>query len=150
MKLPLRQKPGLDQDRAATFLKALHRAQEDLYSGGTVDAVRSLLTPDVVWHVPGTSPIAGRHEGIEEVVAYMCRRRDLADKTFRMHLREILIGEGDVFAALTDGHAVIGGRAREWSTVGLYRLRGDQLAECRLIPFDAAEFDAIWAGDGSV
>jgi ketosteroid isomerase-like protein len=136
----------LDHDRAATFIEALHRAQEELYSGGSVDAVRHLLTPDVVWHVPGTSPIAGRHDGIEEVIAYMLRRRDLADRTFRMHLREILVGEGDLFAALTDGDAAIGGRARKWSTIGLYRLRGDRLAECRLIPFDAAEFDEIWGG----
>jgi hypothetical protein len=28
--------------------------------------------------------------------------------------------------------------------VGLYRLRAELLAECRLIPFDQAQFDEIW------
>jgi uncharacterized protein len=139
----------VDHERAASFIEALHRAQAELYSGGSEEGVRSLLTPDVVWHVPGTSPIAGRYQGVEDVVTYMRRRRDLADRTFRMHLREILVGEGEVFAALTDGTAVIDGQAREWSTIGLYRLRDDRLAECRLIPFDAAGFDAIWASSSS-
>jgi hypothetical protein len=42
---------------------------------------------------------------------------------------------------------VIAGRAREWSTIGLYRLRGDRVAECRLMPFDQTEFDSIWNGE---
>jgi uncharacterized protein len=134
----------VERERAAGFIEALHRAQERLYAGGAVDPVRSLLCADIVWHVPGRSPIAGDHEGIEEVVAYMLRRRDLADRTFRMHRRELLVGEGEQFAALTDGSAVIAGRARQWSTIGLYRLRRERLAECWLIPFDQAEFDSIW------
>jgi ketosteroid isomerase-like protein len=136
----------MDRERAAQFIEALHRAQEELYAGGGVDAVRSLLGPNVVWHVPGQSPIAGRYEGIEEVIAYMRRRRDLAGRTFRMHRRELLVGDADHFAVLTDGTAVIGGEGREWSTIGLYRLRGELLAECHLIPFDQSEFDAIWSG----
>lgn len=134
------------REPAARFIGELHRAQERLYAGGDVDPVRSLLVPDVVWHVPGRTPIAGDHEGIDAVIAYMLRRRDLAERTFRMHPRDLLVGEGETFAALTDGSAVIAGRAREWSTIGLYRLRGDQLAECWLIPFDQEEFDAIWSG----
>jgi hypothetical protein len=31
-----------------------------------------------------------------------------------------------------------------WSTVGLYRVRDDRIAECWLLPLDAAAFDAIW------
>jgi uncharacterized protein len=138
----------VERERAAEFTEALHRAQERLYAGEAVDPVRSLLCPDVVWRVPGRTPIAGDHQGIENVIAYMLRRRDLADRTLRMHRRELLVGEGEHFAALTDGSAVIAGRAREWSTIGLYRLRGDRLAECRLLPFDQTDFDSIWNCEG--
>jgi len=136
----------MDRERAATFMAGLHRAQEELYAGGKDNGVRSLLSPEIVWHVPGQSAIAGRYEGIEEVIGYMRRRRDLAGRTFRMHRRELLVGEGEHIAALTDGTAVIGGRKWEWSTIGLYRLRGERLIECRLIPFDQAQFDSIWSG----
>ena len=134
----------MDRERATAFIDELHNAQQEFYAGGGAAPVRRLLDPDIVWNVPGESPIAGCYEGAEEVIAYMLRRRDLADGTFRMRRRELMIGEGEHFAALTDGSAIIDGTTREWSTVGLYRLRAELLAECRLIPFDQAQFDAIW------
>jgi hypothetical protein len=67
-----------------------------------------------------------------------------ADRTLRMRLRDLLVGEGNNLAALTDGYAEITGRSCERSTIGLYRLRSDRLAECRLNPFDQTEFDSIW------
>lgn len=139
----------MDRARATAFIDHLQNAQRELYGGGAADPVRRLLDPDIVWHVPGESPIAGRYEGPEEVIAYMLRRRDLADGTFRMRRRELMVGEGEHFAALTDGIATIDGWTREWSTVGLYRLRAELLAECRLLPFDQVQFDAIWGAGRS-
>ena len=139
----------MDRARATAFIDQLQNAQQELYGGGGADPVRRLLDPDIVWHVPGGSPIAGRYEGAEEVIAYMLRRRNLAHGTFRMRRRELMVGEGEHFAALTDGIATIDGRTGEWSTVGLYRLRAELLAECRLLPFDQAQFDAIWGAGRS-
>jgi len=39
----------------------------------------------------------------------------------------------------------VDGVEHRWSTVGLYRLRDDRVAECWLLPLDAAAFDAIWS-----
>src|SRR5918994_1129051 len=103
----------MDRARATAFIDQLQNAQQELYGGGGTDPVRRLLDPDIVWHVPGESPIAGCYEGPEEVIAYMLRRRDLADGTFGMRRREEL------------------------------------LAECRLLPFDQAQFDAIWGAGRS-
>jgi len=66
-----------------------------------------------------------------------------------MRRRELLVGEAEHFAAITDGSAIIDNRRREWSTLGLYRLRAELLAECRLFPFDQAQFDAIWSAGRS-
>jgi hypothetical protein len=62
-----------------------------------------------------------------------------------MHPRDILTGSGDVVAALTDGTATIDGTEHHWSTVGLYRLRGDRICACWLLPLDPIAFDAIWS-----
>jgi SAM-dependent methyltransferase len=56
----------------------------------------------------------------------------------------VLTGDRDHVAVITHGRATIGGRAHAWSTVGLYRLRGDRVAGGRLLAFDPAEFDRIW------
>lgn len=94
----------------------------------------------------GENAIAGDYSGIDAVLEYMARRRDLADRTFRMHPGEVLTGDGDHVAVLTDGTAVVSGVERRWSTVGLYRLSIERIAACWLLPLDPVAFDEIWAG----
>jgi hypothetical protein len=96
------------------------------------------------WHVPGHSSIAGDYYGAEAVLDYFTRRRDFAGNTFRMHPREVLVGELHV-AVITDGSAMIEGAQREWSTLGLYRIRHGRIAACWLLPLDAEDFDSIWS-----
>lgn len=62
----------------------LHRRQQEMYAGGPVDPVVELLAGDIVWHVPGRSPIAGDYRGVGEVIAYFERRRKLANATMQM------------------------------------------------------------------
>jgi ketosteroid isomerase-like protein len=127
-------------------LDRLHAAQGALYAGGDPEPVREVLTDDVVWHVPGRNAIAGEYRGVDAVMDYFRRRRDLAGRSFRLHPGELLVGEGEHVAMLTDGTAVIDGVERRWSTVGLYRLRDGRIAACWLLPLDPAAFDEIWAG----
>jgi YbgC/YbaW family acyl-CoA thioester hydrolase len=134
--------PGGD---AAHVLRRLHAAQNDFYGGGGDEALRELLTPGISWHVPGRNAIAGDYEGLEAVLGYFARRRDLAARTFRMRPRDLLTGSGDWVASVTDGEAVIGGREVTWSTVGLYRIEDGRVAECRLLPFDPEVFDTVWS-----
>lgn len=68
------------------------------------------------------------------------------DRTFRMHSGDVLVGDGDRIAALTDGTAAVGDVQRRWSTVGLYRIRDGRIAACWLLPLDPAIFDDIWSG----
>ena len=136
----------MDRDEARRVLARLHEAQGAFYAGGPPDALRALLADDIVWVVPGRNAIAGEYRGIDEVMAYFARRRDLAARTFRMHPGDLLTGDGDRVAVLTDGAATIDGVERRWSTVGLYRLRKGRVAACWLLPLDPEAFDAIWAG----
>jgi uncharacterized protein len=131
---------------AAERLRRLHVAQGAFYAGEPADDLRALLTPDIAWHVPGSNAIAGTYKGIDAVLGYFARRRDLANRSFRMHPGELLVGDDDHVAVLTDGTAVIDGTEHRWSTVGLYRFRGEQIAACWLLPLDAAAFDRIWHG----
>jgi ketosteroid isomerase-like protein len=138
----------VERAAAVARLKRLHDAQGVFYAGGPADPLRGLLDDDVVWRVPGDNAIAGTYVGVDAVMEYFARRRDLATRSFRMHPGELLVGEGDHVAVLTDGTAVLGGRERRWSTLGLYRFRGERLAACSLLPLDPVEFDAIWGVDG--
>jgi ketosteroid isomerase-like protein len=129
---------------ALALLKRLHQAQSDFYAGrGDGAAVRRLLTNDVEWHVPGSNAIAGSYYGTEQVMGYSAKRRDMARGTFRMNPGEVMVGQEHV-AVLTDGHAVINGVERSWSTLGLYRIKDGRIAACWLLPLEPQTFDEAW------
>jgi ketosteroid isomerase-like protein len=129
---------------AVGVVEQLHAAQGAFYAGGPAEPLRRLLADDVAWHVPGRNAIAGVYEGIDAVMDYFVRRRDHAARTFRMHPGEVLVGDGDHVAVLTDGSAMLDGREQRWSTVGLYRIRGERVAACWLLPLDPPAFDRVW------
>jgi ketosteroid isomerase-like protein len=131
-------------DSVRQRISLLHTAQKVFYAGGSADLLHSVLTHDVVWSVPGRNAIAGRYEGIENVIAYFARRRDMAARTLSMQTHDILVGQGDFVAAVTDGRATLNGVQRQWSTVGVYQLRDDRVAACWLLPLDFDVFDRIW------
>ena len=124
----------------------LHRRQAEMYAGGAVDPVVELLAEDVVWHVPGRSPLAGDHRGTAAVVEYFEKRRRLADATMRMHPGKV-ISEGDAVAQFVTGTAVLGGESVSWQTIGAYRVDAEQrrIQEVWLVPLDAGLFDRIWS-----
>jgi ketosteroid isomerase-like protein len=129
-----------------SVVRRFHAAQARLYGGsGAVDGVRDLLAEDVVWHVPGESAIAGEHRGVEAVLAYMDARRRLMDGTFRVVVHGAAVIAGRV-VQLAGGVAVRDGRDVAWETVGVFRVAEGRIAECWLVPFDQAAFDAIWSG----
>jgi len=132
--------------RPLDLVEELHRRQGEMYAGGPIDPVLELLPPDIVWHVPGASPIAGSHRGLARVVGYFETRRRLAKATMRMQPGKV-ISEGDALAQFVTGTAVLEGEEVSWRTVGVYRVD----LECRLIrevwlvPLDSEQFDRIWS-----
>src|SRR6185503_7566987 len=118
--------------------------QREMYAGGELAGVEELLADEVVWHVPGTSPIAGDHRGRDAVVAYFRRRRELAGgamavtKHGEAHHDEALV-------QLADGRAPLGGEDVVWRTAGVYRVAGGRIAEAWLVPLDLEQFDRAWA-----
>ena len=131
--------------RNARLVERFYAVQARLHAGENVlQELRGLLAEDVVWHVPGRSPIAGEYRGLADVHAYFIARRDLADQTFRVTPRGVL-ADDDRVVHFADGEALIGGELRRWRTVGIFTIRHGLIAECRLLPFDQYEFDEIWA-----
>ena len=117
--------------------------QAAMYGGADTDVVARHLAPDVVWHVPGTSAIAGTHSGRAAVVDYFTRRRAIAGGAMRIEPRGRMVSD-DVVVQLADGVVTVEGEVRRWRTAGVYRMRGHEVAEAWLVPFDSAAFDAIW------
>ncbi len=132
--------PGADP---VAVVREFHEAQHEAYAGGDLDGLRPWLTDDVAWHVPGRSQISGEHRGIDAVLAYFDRRRTMTDRSFRVMVHGLsVIGERVV--QLAGGSAMREGRELAWETVGVFRVEGERIAECWLVPFDLYLFDEIW------
>lgn len=131
---------------AADLVAELHRRQNEMYSGGSVDGVVELLAEDIVWHVPGSTPIAGDHRGVPQVIAYFERRRRLTGATMKMEPGELL-ETGDAVAQFVAGSATLDGEPVTWQTVGVYRVDLDHswIHEVWLVPLDSDLFDRIWS-----
>jgi uncharacterized protein len=134
------------ENSALELVAELHRRQGEMYAGGSVEAVAELLAEDIVWHVPGASPIAGDHRGTDEVIAYLEKRRQLASATMRMHPREAMARPGSV-VQFVEGTAELGGRQVSWQTVGAYRVdeEASRVLEVWLVPLDLSLFDELWS-----
>ena len=126
------------------MLRDFHDRQNDFYAGGDQAPAAALLTADVVWHVPGRSAIAGDHRGREEVLRYFTTRRDLAQSTFRITVRDVLASD-DRAVLFAGGEVQRGGAAETWETVSVFRIAGGLIAECWVLPYDLYAFDAVWA-----
>jgi ketosteroid isomerase-like protein len=114
-----------------------------MYAGGAVEPVAKMLAPDIVWHVPGRSPIAGEYRGREAVLEYFAMRRRLAGGAIRITKHADLAGD-DVLVQLADGSVTLEGDEIGWRTAGVYRVAAGQIAEAWLVPLDAAAFDDAW------
>jgi acyl-CoA thioesterase FadM/ketosteroid isomerase-like protein len=118
--------------------------QREMYAGGDVRPVEELLAEDVVWHVPGTSPIAGDYRGRRAVTEYFLLRRSLAGGAIRITQRQEMY-DAEVVVQLADGEAMLGGRSAEWRTAGVYRVANGKVAEAWLVPLEQDRFDRAWA-----
>jgi acyl-CoA thioesterase FadM/ketosteroid isomerase-like protein len=118
--------------------------QREMYAGGDLAAVEELLAQEVVWHVPGTSPIAGDYRGREAVAGYFRHRRELAGGSIEVEAHDAACHD-EALAQLADGRATLGGDDVVWRTAGVYRVAAGRIAEAWLVPLDQDRFDRLWS-----
>jgi PPOX class probable F420-dependent enzyme len=129
----------------ARLLEAFYQAQAAFYAGDdNTTVLRGLLADDIVWHVPGRSPIASHYHGHQEVLGYFAARQAHAKATFRVRPRAILADDQRA-VQLADGELERDGQLRTWETVGVFRIADGKIAECWLVPFDQYLFDELWS-----
>lgn len=129
---------------AKKIVEAFLARQREMYEGGSLAAIEDLLSPDVVWHVPGMSPIAGDYRGRKAVTGYFLARRRLAGGAMQI-TKEAEAHHEEAFVQLADGHAPLGGQDVVWRTAGVYRIAEGRIAEAWLVPLDKEHFERAWA-----
>ena len=68
----------------------------DAFSRGDMQALRELFDPDIVWHTPGRSQLAGDHRGVDAVLGFFGRTMELTGGTFRIELHDVVANDEHV------------------------------------------------------
>jgi uncharacterized protein len=124
--------------------EALLRREYEARAARNDGALAEDLADDVVWHVPGMNAIAGEYRGIDRVMEYVRRRRELVGGTLEITVHDVLANDEHGLVIAT-GRATRGGMAFEWRAHGLHRFRDGRIAESWVLPENQYEFDRIWS-----
>ena len=119
---------------------AAYRRAADAFRAGDMETLQSVIAPDVVWHVPGTHPMAG------DVVG----REALIDWLGRVSRRGFWLQEHDVFG--NDEHvcalSIMGARRPgvdvETRVVSIFPFQDRRQTERWFYPEDLAVWDQIF------
>lgn len=113
----------------------------DAFARGDIDTVRSLWTDDVVYHVPGASPVAGDHKGKDGVMSYLAEAAELTGGTLRMVEVHDVLANDEHGVALLRFTASRKGRQFTWNQANVYHLRNGKMAEAWAHPADQSALD---------
>lgn len=122
----------------------LVRELYDARDRGDLEAVRSLLAEDVVWHEPDLdNPHTGDLHGPDAVLGMIREAQRLTNGTFSLVPREVL-EHGEHAVALIDWSAELGGERIEGKEVAVYRVREGRVVEVSFHQDDPATDEAFW------
>ncbi len=112
---------------------------------GDPEAFRALLADDVVWHVPGRNLVSKDYRGVDEVIGFLARVRELSGGSARPQLLSVLANDAYTVAlvrmfAEREGRK-LDGSFQAWA----YRIAGGKIAEFWFLVEDRYEVDAFWS-----
>jgi uncharacterized protein len=121
-------------------VRRLYRA----FADGDLAAAESCFAPDVLWHLPGASPIAGDHRGWAQIRDnFMSKLGPLSGGTFSAELLEVAVSERFVIAVqhATASHR---GKSLDITACQLMTVREGLIDEVRGHYSDQEALDDFW------
>jgi ketosteroid isomerase-like protein len=106
----------------------LIRQGYDAFSRGDMDTLRGMFHPDIVWHAPGRSQLAGDHQGLHAVLGYFGRTMDLTGGNGRGEVHDVVANDEHT-VGLHKTHAERQGRTLEDNTTLVFHVRDGRVTE---------------------
>lgn len=121
------------------------RRMFEAYGRGDAATLRQVLAEDVVYHLPGRSPMAGVYRGRDAVLALWDRQQAyLGGQPYRVEPLATVADDRHV-VLLASGEADAPAGSLRWRAANVYRIRGGQVVDCRVFVEDLYTFDQFWA-----
>ena len=122
----------------------LLRKGYEAFDKGDMAALTNLFSEDVVWHVPGDSPISGEHRGREAVFAAFAKTVELSGGSFKIELHDVLANDEHV-VALTRATGSRQGRQLRSLDTDVYHMSNGKVTEFWSFAEDQRLTDEFWS-----
>jgi ketosteroid isomerase-like protein len=125
---------------------ANHRTA-DAFRARDMETLSELFDADVVWHIPGTSTLAGEIRGRDSLWRWFDRLREVTGGTFTLEDHDILATDDHV-VALNVMSAVVDGVWVSVNMANVMHFRAGRQQERWFHPSDMNAWDTILGGPG--
>lgn len=115
------------------------------FNDNDIDAVGEYFSENIVYRIPGRSPVAGEFHGIEQFARALKLVKELSGGTIKFEPQVVLANDQAVMAY---GHATAQRRGKTLDIDHAYLYRFDKegrIIEGRTIPVDLHAFDEFWS-----
>ena len=121
------------------------RAREgfERFIAGDPEGLLALFAPHAVWHVSGANAMAGDYTGLDEILAFLRRTREITDGTYQVELLWVVADDEHV-VPLYRARGRRGERTLDIEQALFIRVEDGLWVDVRAQPLDQAAFDAFW------
>jgi ketosteroid isomerase-like protein len=123
----------------------LIRRGYEAFNKGDMDTLTELFDEDAVWHTPGTSSIAGEHEGREAAFTQFGRYGGETGGTFKAELRYVLADDDGHAVGIHHNSAQRGGKQLDVDCALVFEIRDGRVVDGREHFYDLRAWDEFWS-----
>lgn len=121
----------------------VRRAYQD-FESGDLDLLGVRMAPDVVWHEPGRSPLAGDYKGPKSVLAFLDQLRSRSGGTFSIEVLDVLSEPGRAVVFQRETASKVD-RDLDVITALDFEIHQGKITEVTVYHTDLYQFDEFWA-----
>jgi ketosteroid isomerase-like protein len=115
------------------------------FSSGDVETLAGLFGDDPVHSVPGSSPIAGDHKGVQDILQMYGRLGELSAGSMKVELESVMSDGGNQVVAVHTSTAEREGRSLQQREALLFTIEDGKISSIQDFFPDIEEQDRFWS-----
>ena len=115
----------------------------EAFGKGDMDTIRGLFDPNIVWHAPGRSQMAGDYRGVDEVLQQFGKVFEMTGGTFNLEIHDVLANDDHVTVLIT-ARGERNGKKLEDHSVQVWHVKDGKATEQWLHSGDQYTADEFW------
>jgi ketosteroid isomerase-like protein len=116
----------------------------EAFAKGDLAALREFFADDILWHVPGDSPISGDYKGYDEVMGFFGRIMQETNGTLRNDVHDMLANDEHA-VVLVDTSAQRGDKTLKARAAHVMHIKDGKITEFWNFTEDSTVFSDFWS-----